>query len=184
MILSIVLAAYLALPPPQQTAAERPAPPTDTEMLTALRDKAPAAEVLNAAHGARSRTDRPVICGTARVGDQIEPFAVVATWDDARIRITSRMNGVEYSSPTTPYWDIRAMVPPHTDFAGNGATDWIERNADASSRSVALMNCPDLTPPQGVTWDTEGEPNPDPVRAARAERLARQSVDLIFGARD
>jgi hypothetical protein len=45
---------------------------------------------------------------------------------------------------------------------------------------MATTICKALTPPEGTLWTTELEPDPDPQRRARNERLARMMTDMIF----
>lgn len=125
----IGLLAALAVSPVAETVKERPARPTDGQLLTDMVAIRPLAEVLH--HVGRDMTDSDgrLVCGTARIRGRVEPFAAYAVWAQDR-------------------WVSGNAAPGRAQ--GENETAW-----DAIGRKHALSACPELSPPEGVIWDTD-----------------------------
>lgn len=149
-----------------QAESERPPRPTDDVLLAAVRSDNPAAEILS--HSARDARDGArVICGTARVNGQVEPFHALAIWDRSGGLANVIVNG-DTGQPLRPaepdHWKVSAVLPEHQDDDGDGVQTRYERNIDALDRKLTLQVCRDLTPPERTVWTTEIERNPDPAQ--------------------
>lgn len=146
----------------QDPGARSPAP-GDDEMLAALAEAAPGAEVLSVAHGAPSPAAAPEMrrsCGTLRIGGRVEPFAVLALWQDPRNRIVVKAGPESAITHPPVEWKIIATVAARSHAAGDGIATRLDRNWDAVQRRTVLAFCRDLTPPEGTMWVTEFEPAP------------------------
>jgi len=159
---------------------DRSAPPTGEEMMAVLLETAPGIEVLDVVHVPRETDPEMAFsCGTARIAGEVEPFAVMARWQDPRNRITFIPPNGEPSPAPSVEWKIIASVPLHQDRDGDGSIGRLDRNMDAVARRHAMTFCPNLGPPEGVIWNTEIEPDPDRVSDDRNRRRARALTDLI-----
>lgn len=187
--LAIVGAAFL-----QPVNNERPPRPTDDQLLAALVLEAPAARVLSSEFRDTPRAGGRIGCGLVEIHGKVEPFSVITLWEEAEtplitgmtITVTGedgrpRTHAVPPPAPRPAGWSTHVSAPQHEDWNENGESDRSDRNHDALQRQMALSLCNNLAPPQGMTWSTELEPDPDPARAARNRRLAGAMTNLIFG---
>ena len=186
-MLELLLAAYLTQA--AATPTERPPPPSQDQLVTAVLERAPNAHIISSRfdHGPEGTG-----CGLLDIGGAIEPFAVRPIWRDemasalitasAFIRDENGQLREQRIEPKPPQWEILTIVPSRTDRNGDGL-DRLERNRDALSRRAALALCPTLTAPEGTVWVLEREPDPNPARGARNQRRAAALTNMLFGNR-
>lgn len=182
-MLSSVLAAYLAIALPLQ-ADERPARPTDEQMLAQLFASRPGARLVSVNFRDTPYGGARTGCGLIELDGQIEPFNLLAAWNDER---PSRVvvAGLPPSDHRAAGWRISDTAPTHADHDDDGAITRFDRNIDIMKRKSALLFCNDTNPiaqPENVTWVLESEPHPDPERAARNRGLAEQLAGAVMGA--
>lgn len=174
---------------------DRPTPtpvtpfPTDEELVATFTATHPTAEILTLEPAPTPRAGAHVlfrrICGVARVDDRIEPFAMISSWQDPAIDDTVKLvlPGAPPQPPAVAGWKTRTSFPILVDSNGDGEIDRADRNLAAMGRLVALTSCPNLRPPEGVTWMVKAEP--DPAQAAQATGApggARPSDDDLLHA--
>lgn len=178
----------------QAAGGDRPPRPTDEQLLAELTSQAPAARVLSSDFRDAARAGGRIGCGLAEVHGHVEPFTVFTAWKEAEeplvrgMTITvagddgrPRVHTVPPPAPKPAGWSTHASIPTHEDHDEDGDIDRHDRNFDVLRRQSALNLCSHIAKPEGATWSTELEPDPDPVRAERNRRLAQATTDLIFG---
>ena len=140
----------------------------------------PQSRVLSLDFRGSDEADWRIGCGLIDIDGFVEPVSVIAKWrNEPGVVVT--IAGMPPLPPKSPYWEIEIGGPTRADRNLDGEIGWLDRSLDGQGRRTVQMLCPDLSPPAGVTWMTEIEPNPDPVRAERARRRAQATSDLIFG---
>jgi hypothetical protein len=166
-----------------QDMAERPPRPSDDAMLAPLLEQRPGARVVSIDFHEPPRGGGRTACGLLDIEGTIEPFALLAAWQDSRPPVVIQ-HGAPRPSPEPAGWRLHNIAAERPDRNGDGVVDRGDRNGNTLSRKLALAVCDDLQPPQGVTWATEMEADPDPVRAARTRRQTDRLMGLIFGSQD
>ena len=191
MLLHSILAGIALV---QAGTGDRPPRPTDEQLLARLVSEAPAARVLSVDFRDPARGDGRVGCGVAEIHGHVEPFTVFTGWREAEeTRIGSmqvtivgadgqpEVHTLEPPEPEPAHWSTHTSLPTHEDRDDDGDIDRHDRNFDVLRRQMALNLCKHIAKPEGATWPTELEPDPDPARAERNRRLARATVALLFG---
>ncbi|MFN3669481.1 MAG: hypothetical protein ACK4VY_09250 [Brevundimonas sp.] len=143
-----------------QEAAAFPTRPTDEQLIAALREQRPEAQILYHAFEETSQGGGRVGCGMIEIGGTVEPFAVFTAWDFGSQSVV-RMDGAPPPPPEEAQWRIFVTAPTQADRDGDGAVDRSDRNGNVLDRKLALAVCDDLQPPSGVTWAVELERDPD-----------------------
>ena len=172
---------------------DRPGPtpvtpfPTNEELTAAFATAHPEAEILTVSPSPTPTAGALVqfrkLCGVARVDDRLEPFSVTSTWNDPATgdTVTLILPGAPPRPPAVAGWKTRTSFATLADHNGDGDIDRIDRNLAVMGRLGALMSCPDLRPPEGVTWVIKPEPDPAPAaQAAGAPGGARPSDDDLL----
>ncbi|MGZ9114829.1 MAG: hypothetical protein ACXW3K_09425 [Brevundimonas sp.] len=146
-----------------QDIAERPPRPSDNAMLAQLLDHRPDARVVSASFRDTRLGGGRAACGLIDIGGAIEPFALLAAWQDSRRSVVSQL-GAPPTEPEPAGWRVSVTAPGHTDHDGDGLIGRGDRNSDTLDRKLALTLCRNtnpITPPDGVRWSLELEGEPD-----------------------
>ncbi len=174
----------------QDASAERPARPTDKELLAAVQAEVAGARIVSSEFTDTPRGGGRVGCGLFEAQGAIEPFRVFTSWYDGqpeRIPPAVLNFGGEQGSrtaiPSEPqpaepaHWKIRITAPALVD-AGAAGIDRRDRNRMIGQRRMALSSCKSLVAPEGVVWVTDFEA--DPARRRLNEERAKALTDMIF----
>ena len=143
---------------PVADAADRP---SDAVMIEALQAELPRSRILSQEFRETARGGGRVACGLVETAGVVEPFSIVAVWEDPARRPVVLLDGAPPPAPpAAAHWKIDVTTPKHLDYDGDGQTDRYDRNMDTMQRIGVKLWCPALQPPAGTTWATRGEPNP------------------------
>ena len=143
--------------------AERPPRPSDEAMLARLFATRPNARLVSAEFRETPRGGGRGACGLIDFSGTIEPFHLLAVWQDERRPVVVPSQGLP--RPAEPAgWRISDRAPKHIDHDGDGRIGRHDRDRDTADRKLALIFCQDTNPiaaPDNVRWVLEFEPDPD-----------------------
>ena len=149
-----------------QDTVERLPRPSDDVMLAQLLERRPGSRMLSIHFSETPRGGGRAACGLIDIGGVVEPFALLAAWQDVQPSVILR-EGEPPPLPEPAHWRLVDIAPNHTDTNGDGVLDRGERNTDTLRRKMALETCKrsgPIVPPPGVSWNLEIEREPEPPR--------------------